>query len=721
VQHMSEDLARRLFERTGGNPFFLEQVCRALLEQGSVAARDGEGIAAEGVSTLQLPDTVQAVIRSRLDGLDRHALELLRVASVVGRDFDLELLTEVLGPEPNPMDAIEHLVTAGLVQQTGAFPERGYRFKHVLTQEVTYDSLLEHQRRSLHALVGSAMERAHSGVVDEQADLLAHHFGRAEAWALAVRYGRRAADRASAVSQFADALATLDRVREWIVRLPEDDERSDLLADVLLQQERLCETLGQRGRQERIVDELISQLAPRGASRRLAQTYLRKGDLATLLRRFDAADRALSTGLRISRERNDASLEHTALRSMGLLRWHEGRHAEALAITESAIAMDRERGNELALAIDLTNRGIILKGTGDYRRAEESLREALEIPTMAEDPARLVYALSSLANVHRSLGDLGGALEHLERADLVARSHLLQIQRSFLLMAIAHILLQQGRIAESLKTYEDSVALSRRARHADGLVQALRAAGEVLYGLGRDAEALPCLEEAATLFGQLEDRAGQVEMWTLRAKLLERMGSAAAEAAWGEVRSMRARLGDTRGELEALEGIARAARQRCRTSAEAIPYFEAALALACTLRERAREAALRNTLGILEWESGEYPAALDHYEQALALVRELGNRAHEGLALNSIAVTLTRLNRHEEARTVLEESIRLNRETGEQLLEAHALAALGDVWRATSRVSAARDCYEQSLGLRRSLGDVRGEDRLLQRLGEISA
>lgn len=721
VQHVSSDLAWRLFERTGGNPFFLEQVCRALLEQGSVAARDGEGIAAEGVDTLQLPDTVQAVIRTRLDGLDRQALELLRVASVVGRDFDLELLTEVLGPDPDPMDAIGQLVAAGLLQPTGEFPERGYRFKHVLTQEVTYDSLLEHQRRALHALIGNAMQRAHSGLVDERADLLAHHFGRAEAWALAVRYGRRAADRASAVSQFADALQTLDRVREWLMHLPEDDERSDLLADVLLQQERLCETLGQRGRQERIVDELISQLAPRGASQRLAQAYLRKGDLATLLRRFDAADRALSTALRISRERNDDVLEHTALRSLGLLRWHEGRHADALAITESAIAIDRERGNELALAIDLTNRGIILRGTGDCQRAQESLREALEIPSMAQDPARLVYALSSLANVHRALGDLSGALEHLERADAIARTHLLTIQRSFLLMAIAHILLQQGKIAESLRTYEESVALSRRARHADGLVQALRAVGEVLCGLGRDAEALPCVEEAAALFGQLEDRAGQVEMWTRRARLIERMDSALAEAAWNEVRGMRARLGDARGELEALEGIARAARQRCKTAAEAIPYVEAALALACTLRERPREAALLNTLGILEWESGDYPSALRHYEQALGLVRELGDRPREGLALNSIAVTLTRLNRHEEARTVLEESIRLNRETGEQLLESHALAALGDLLRTASRFAAARECYEQSLGLRRALGDIRGEERLLQRLGEIHA
>jgi serine/threonine protein kinase/tetratricopeptide (TPR) repeat protein len=715
VQHVSDELARRLFERTGGNPFFLEEMCRALVEQGSVAARDGEGLAVIG--KLQLPDTVQAVIRTRLDSLDRQALELLRVASVIGRDFNVELLVEVMGAEADPMRAIERLVTAGLIQ--GAVFEGSYRFKHALTQEVTYDSLLEHQRRGLHELVGYAMERTHAGLIDEQAELLAHHFSRAEVWAVAVRYGRRAADRASALSQFADALIMIDRVHEWVVRLREDDERADLLADVLLQQERLCETLGQRGRQERIVDELISQLAPRGASDRLAQAYLRKGDLATLLRRFDAADRALSTALRICRERNDVGLEHTALRSMGLLRWHEGRHAEALAITDSALVIDRERGNELALAVDLANRGVILKSMGDYPRARESLEEALAKPSMAQDPPTQVYALSNLANVHRSLGNVDSALEYLGRANALARDHLLPIQRSFHLMAIAHVLLQQGEIEESLKTYEEAVALSRRARHADGLVQTLRARGEVLCGVGRDAEALPCLEEAAALFGQLEDRAGQVEMRTRCATLLEKKDPAAGEAAWNEVRALRARLGDRRGELEALEGIARAARRRSATPAEAIPHVEAALTLACTLGERSREAGLRNTLGILEWERGHYSQALRHYEQTLALVRELGNRTHEGLALNSIAVSLARLNRHEEARTVLEESIRLNRGTGEQLLEAHALAALGDVWCAVSRFDAARECYERSLGLRRILGDRAGEEHLLQRLAKL--
>jgi tetratricopeptide (TPR) repeat protein/class 3 adenylate cyclase len=720
VRRVSDELARRVYERTGGNPFFLEEVCHALLEQGAVAERDGEAIPAKEVDTLRLPDTVQAVIRTRLDSLDPDALEVLRIASVIGREFSDDVLIEVLGAERRPERAIEQLNAAGLIQQCGLPPERAHRFKHVLTQEVTYDSLLGHQRRSLHHLIGCAIERARGGRSDDQASLLAHHFALAETWAPAVHHGRRAACRANALGQFADALATLDRVRQWVLRLPEGEERFDLLTEVLLQQERQCETLGQRGRQQHIVDELITLLAPRGASERLSQAYLRQGDLSTLLKRFDAADRVLSTALRICRERGDVTLERHALRSLGLLRWHEQRHAEALAITESALAIDRERHDELAVAGDLANLGVILKCMGEYSRAQASLEEALAIPALAQDPTTLVYSLQNLANVHRALGNLDCALELLQRADDISRMHLLPIQRSFHLMGIAHIFLQQDRISESLQTYEEAVALSRRAHHADGLVQSLSALGEVLFGLGRHAEARPYLGEAATLFSQLEDRAGEAEMCSRLATVIEHSAASSdAEAAWEKVRVLRARLGDARGELDALEGIARSARARSAAPSEVIPRAEAALALASTLGEERREAALRNTLGILEWESGHYAQALRHYEIALALLRRVGDRVHEGLALNSLAVTLARLNRHDEARTALEESVILNRQTGERLLEAHALAALGDVHVAGRRFTAAVECLEQSLQLRRLLADAPGQQRMQQRLEQV--
>ncbi len=716
-------LARQIHERTGGNPFFLEEICQTLIEEGTVTVSNGEAVAADASGLVQLPETVQAVIRTRLDRLDREALEVLRVASVIGRDFSRGVLEYVLTGTIDPAAALDRLKAAGLLQQTGVLPEQTYRFKHVLTQEVTYDTLLEHQRKTLHGAAGRALERLSSQRMEERLELLAHHFSHAEEWREAVHYGVQAAARADALSQFSDALATLEHAQVWLMRLDDEANRRALLADILLRQERLCETLGLRGRQQRLAGELIALLAPLGASAELAEAYLRLGDVSTLLKNFDAAGRALETALRIARERGDAAGERNALRSIGLLRWHEGNNRDALAIAEDALAIDRERRDENAVAGDLANLGSILKSMGEYGRARMCLEEALDLGVVKDDPIKQSFVLQNLANVYRSLGETERALEYLRRGARQTRELKLPIQRSFHLTAIAHIYLQQGRVEESLRVYGEAVELSRQARHADGLAQALRTLGEVLFGLGRYADALPLFTEGIGLFAQLEDRRSESVMWARIAAIHERqLALEEASAAWEAARALRRQVGTILDELEAIEGMARCARGQSGPAQDrAIRLYEEAIGLAAARGEQRREGALRNQLGIVQWESGAFASALQQYEAGLRIFRELGDPAHEGLMLNSLGLTLSRLRRYDEARTVLEQALALNRHTGETLLEAHALAALGEVYLEMGRLDEAAANYELALALRREMRDRAGEGRLLRRLADVRA
>ena len=718
---VSDELAQRLFERTGGNPFFLEQVCCALVEQGAVAVRDGEAVVEGGPETLSLPDTVQAVIRTRLDNLEPQAREVVRVAAAFGREFERALLADVVGADVDLAPAIARLVASGLIRPTSERLPLAYRFTHVLTQEVSYESLLAHQRKSLHEAIGRAIERHHPERLDEQAALLAHHFRRAEAWREAVHYGTRAADRASALSQFSDAFDTLEQVLEWLPHLPDGAERRHLRADLLLHQERACETMGLRRRQQEIIGRLIAHLAPGGPSARLAEAYRREGDLLTLLKRFSAADRALSTALRISRELDDARLERNVVRSLGLLRWHEGRNAEALALTEHALAIDRESRDEDAVAGDLVNVSNILKSIGNYTAALSQIEVALAMPSLAENPKKLAYALHTVANIHRCMGNLDSSLASLRRADEVSEQ-LLPIQRSFHLTSIAHIELQLGSVDAAVRTYQKAIELSRRARHAEGLAQSLRTLGEVLFELAKHHDALPCLVEAAALFAQLEDALTEAEMWTRAAIARERIGQDAESiVAWTRVQLLCRRLGDSKGQLNALEGVARTTRRIHGATDASVSAFEAALDMASTLGEWRRALACRNTLGILESARHRYADALTHYEAALLLAREQGDPHEEALLLNSLGVTLSRLNRPEEARTVLEESVALNRRTGQRVLEAHALAGLGHVSRTLGRLDRAAEYFEQSLELRRAAGDRVGEAWMWRRIAETLA
>ncbi|MGI9077072.1 MAG: ATP-binding protein, partial [Gemmatimonadaceae bacterium] len=559
VERISEQLVNNVMERAGGNPFFLEEICQTLVETGIAGTESGVARVADATGIVQLPHTVQAVIRTRVDCLDPDAREVLRVASVIGLEFGRGILEEIADSQLNLPQALDRLKASGLLQQTSVGPEPAYRFKHVLTQEVAYDSLLEHQRTLLHDAAGRAMERLYPDRIDEHVELLARHFSRAERWPKAIQYSIQAAERAAKLSRFAEALNTLDRAQEWLARIPDNEDHRDLLQKILFRQERLSETLGLRDRQQRIVDDLIGLLTPQGESKLLAEAYLRKGDVCTLLRQFEAADTALDTSLRTSRSCEDSTGERQATRSLGLLRWHEGKSDAALDLVEQALFLDRERGDEEAVEGDLSNIGQILKGIGQHERALQAFEEALEISIRLRDPVKQSYILHGLGNVHHALGNTDKALECFHQADEIARSRKLPLLRTFQLTSIAHLKLQQGHVEESLQLYREAVEVSRRLRHADGLAQSLRMLGELLFGLGRDAEALPIFTEGATLFAQLEHRDAEAFMRSRLATVCERLERYDdAVGAWQSVHSLYSPAGDAQAELSAAEGMARA-------------------------------------------------------------------------------------------------------------------------------------------------------------------
>src|SRR5690606_21980481 len=479
---------------------------------------------------------------------------------------------------------------------------------------------------------------------DEHVERLAHHFSRAESWSEAVRYGLLAAERTTRLSQNADALDTLERVEEWLLRLPDDTARRELHADVLLRQERLCETLGLRSRQLALVESLIALLAPRGPPLLRGQACLRQCDAFAFARRFEAGERALETAMRVAVERGDATAERSALRSIAFLRSYEGRHEEALEIIERVLALAREAGDVKAEAGDLATLANILRAMGQLERALAVLQTALERTAAADNPVRYGALLNVIGTVYRDLGDDETALVYFRRVALQAVELRHPINASFTLPAIAHLELRRGNVDEALAIYRQAVDITRKARYADGCAHACRSLGEVLVGLERHEEALPHLREAALHFAQLEDEVNGALIWRRLAKVHEHLSRHQdARDAWQRVRDMQRSMADKAGEAEALEGMARTERQLPVAADVVIGHYEEALSLAERLGDRRRELAVRNALGIVHWQREAYGDALRQYEAALRVCRDGSDRVHEGLILNSLGATLHKL------------------------------------------------------------------------------
>ncbi|MFA6300710.1 MAG: AAA family ATPase, partial [Nocardioides sp.] len=225
-----DGLSSLIESRTGGNPFFVEEVVQALAETGQLTGARGAYRLDAAVSELALPGTVQAGLAARIDRLPAREKALMQTMSVVGLEIPGPLLEEVAGLGRSELaDAMELLERGQWVLPLGPHPRREYVFKHPLTQEVTYKSQLSQWRSGAHRMVAAAIERIYPDVLDERAALLAHHYEAADDATQAATWHARAADWARAASP-ADSLRHWRRVRDLAGGLEASAERDELAA-----------------------------------------------------------------------------------------------------------------------------------------------------------------------------------------------------------------------------------------------------------------------------------------------------------------------------------------------------------------------------------------------------------------------------------------------------------------------------------------------------------
>jgi len=181
-------------KRTGGNPFFVEEIVCTLAESGSLGGDPGSYRLLRPVETIAVPATVQATLTARIDRLDESAKAVLHTAAVIGKEFTEALLQRVVESAlPDLGTTIEVLMRSEFVSERAGHPQRVYAFKHPLTQEVAYRSQLAERRASTHAAVARALEELHAGRLGEQAAFIAHHWEAANKPYIAARWRRRAA------------------------------------------------------------------------------------------------------------------------------------------------------------------------------------------------------------------------------------------------------------------------------------------------------------------------------------------------------------------------------------------------------------------------------------------------------------------------------------------------------------------------------------------------
>ena len=312
-----------------GNPFFLEETVRTLVETGALAGERGAYRLTRPVEALQVPATVQTILAARIDRLPPEEKQLLQAASVIGKDVPYALLAAIAEqPEETLRRGLAHLQEAEFLYETQLFPDLEYTFKHALTHDVAYESLLQDRRRALHARIAAAIERLYAIASSSTSSgsrttrcAAKSGTGRSPTRQAGAKAFARAANR-EAVECFEQALAVLQHLPERRETLEQAiDLRIDLrhalnslgqfarMLDLLREAETVAETLGDQPQLGRVTAFLTVSLLPIGADRAVA-----------------SGQRALAIGATLG----DFELQVTARYYLGLAYHQFGDYARAI-------------------------------------------------------------------------------------------------------------------------------------------------------------------------------------------------------------------------------------------------------------------------------------------------------------------------------------------------------------------------------------------------------
>jgi class 3 adenylate cyclase/tetratricopeptide (TPR) repeat protein len=423
-----ESLRPLLITRTGGNPLFLEESVRALVETGALAGERGAYQLTRSPDTIEVPATVQAILAARIDRLTPEDKRLLQTASVVGKDVPFALLHPIVDLAGEDLHSgLTRLQAAEFLYETRLFPDLEYTFKHALTHEVAYGGLLQGRRRELHARIVEAIESTWPQRLAEQAERLADHALRGEVWDRAFAYGRDAGRKATSRSAYREARAFLEGAQVALARLPDGGQTREWGIDLRLDFQEVFNALGEVSRMLGLLAEaerLAESLADR---RRLAQV------LAYTSRCFwwmGQPERSIVAGERglVLATHIDAALEAVVNYHVGLAYVVAGTFRRAIEVfgrIEAALEGPRQHERlgmpALPVVIARTWRGYGLACLGDFADAIDAAEGAVRVAQEADHPYSMVAAVQGLGLVHLVRGDLPRALQCLERSCTEAR------------------------------------------------------------------------------------------------------------------------------------------------------------------------------------------------------------------------------------------------------------------------------------------------------------
>ena len=439
--------------KSDGNPFYIEELTKSLLESGVLRDNDGIYALARPVDEVQVPDTIQEIILTRIDRLEPVGKSALQLASVIGREFTVRLLQRISDLRAELDHVLVGLKGLELIYEKSYLPELSYMFKHALTHDVAYSTLLNERRKFLHRGVAASIEELYAERLGEHFETLAHHYFEGEDWAKALDYLIKAAHKASDAYANGDALGYYDRALAAARRV--DGVPLETLADILSGRAQVCLALNSWDGAIASYEELAERARAVGDRTVEGQALGGIGFVLVMSHDFEGAEEKAEEALAIADELGDDAVRAGAMMIMTFLKALRGDPAAAMVVGAETARLARETEQPLyecfcgelfilghswrclfddahrhaeeevaraarygmaeSLAFNMWARGLALASNGRYTEAINSLDEAITFCRRIGDTVVQSRAWNTLGWAHGELYDFELGVQYNER------------------------------------------------------------------------------------------------------------------------------------------------------------------------------------------------------------------------------------------------------------------------------------------------------------------
>lgn len=449
VDHLSAGVQLLITSKAEGNPLYIEELTRSLNEIGVLRKTNGTYTLERPTEQIDIPDTIQGLILSRIDRLEHRAKVAIQLASVLGREFTLRLLQRISDPHADLESALDDLKRVELIRETQYFPERAYSFKHALTHDVAYSTILKDRRKALHRTVASAVEVLYAERLSDQYETLAHHYLQGEDWQKGLVYSVKAAEKASEAFANVEALSFYQTALvavEQLVSVPHDAlmDIHAAMAEVFYAlnrwhegvaayeaASRLARTIGDRHhdglflcgaafgsvfahtfeRSEAMANEALA-LVHASDDRAVEGNALLILALVNALRGrvLAARDQAEQAKVRLQGTGETLS-EGEAWGVLCLIDAWRGETEQARAEADRSVALVQQTGVTLKLVDSTWCKGLVLMAQGNYEEAISILRPLVDLCRRMGERSFQGRIVNSIGWIYGELGDWERAVE----------------------------------------------------------------------------------------------------------------------------------------------------------------------------------------------------------------------------------------------------------------------------------------------------------------------